>query len=61
MRFLALQRDHVATAVMVPQDMKLVTVRTSQRTFPTGDPSFAVMQAFPAGLNERERCARSEC
>ena len=55
-------RGHVTTTgAMGAPDMPLLTVRTSQRTFPTGDPSFAVMQAFPAGLNERERCALREC
>ena len=35
------------TAAMAP--MKVLAVRTAKRTYPTGDPSFAVQQAFPAG------------
>ena len=34
--------------------MKLLAVRRAKRTFPTGDPSFAVMQAFPAGFSAEE-------
>ena len=34
--------------------MKLLAVRRARRTFPTGDPSFAVMQAFPAGFSAVE-------
>jgi len=34
--------------------MPLLAVRKSQTTYPTGDPSFAVKQAFPAGINEKD-------
>ena len=34
--------------------MKIVQLAKARKTFPTGDPSFAVMQAFPAGLNQKE-------
>lgn len=34
--------------------MPLMQVRKGKVSYPTGDPSFAVMQAFPSGFNERE-------
>ena len=34
--------------------MRVLALRQSQKTFPTGDPSFAVMQAFPAGVTAEE-------
>jgi len=37
--------------------MKVLSVRTAKRTYPTGDPSFAVQQAFPAGALLRARRA----
>jgi len=42
----------------MPSEMKLLSVRKAQKTHPTGDPKFAVMQAFPAGLSEKESVRR---
>ena len=47
------------TAAMAP--MKLLAVRTAKRTYPTGDPSFAVKQAFPAGALLRAAAAPRKC
>ena len=41
------------SAAMAP--MKLLAVRTAKRTYPTGDPSFAVQQVFPAGALHHAR------
>ena len=34
--------------------MKSLGIRNASKTFPTGDPSFAVQQAFPAGFTSEE-------
>lgn len=34
--------------------MKLLAVRRAKRSFPTGDPSFSVMQAFPSAFRAEE-------
>ncbi len=38
----------------IDNEMKVVAVRKSQVTHPTGDPNFSVMQAFPAGFTAQE-------
>jgi len=38
------------TAGPVSQAMRCIGVQAAQRTFPSGDPNFAVMQSFPAGF-----------
>ena len=44
----------LARAAAMSAPMKLLAVRRAKRSFPTGDPSFAVMQAFPAGFSAEE-------
>lgn len=34
--------------------MKVKEIRSSKKTFPTGNPNFAVMQAFPAGISDSD-------
>lgn len=34
--------------------MKILEWQMARKTFPTGDPKFAVMQAFPAGISEED-------
>lgn len=45
----------------MPSEMKLLSVRKAQKTHPTGDPKFAVMQAYPAGLSEKESVRSAAC
>ena len=47
----------VTLAVVAGADLKFLSVksvRAAQKTFPTGDPSFAVMQAFPSAFTAQE-------
>jgi hypothetical protein len=43
---------------MAASVMRSIAVRAAKKTYPTGNPAFAVMQAFPSAVSEsRRRCA----